>query len=81
MQKENLFFFSFPSESTLDKVKGRISERNAKGKPVFLFLYFFHHKDTMLPLRISNLLATFFKIFLEKESRRMEKGKIFFLLA
>ena len=35
----------------------------------------------MLPLRISNLLATFFKIFLEKESRRMEKGKIFFLLA
>jgi len=39
MQKENKFFFSFPSASTFEcSSKVRKSERNAKGKQVFLAL-------------------------------------------
>jgi hypothetical protein len=30
MQKENLFFFSFPNESNFGEAKVRISERKAK---------------------------------------------------
>ena len=45
MQKENLFFFSFPNESTFDEVKGtKISIKWEQNK----WIYFVEHEKSYL---------------------------------